>query len=120
MIQAITPDRESALHNSNWTFDINGEQSWAKNSDCNSYIHGSFVLDFLIEEADEIIESAKFKVKAPKVRTLQQQLDFFELKLLKTNPVIIQHKDGRLSQGNAGEWLLQYILKVENWPNNHK
>tara|TARA_E500000081_G_C5993166_1_gene287737 strand:+ start:111 stop:482 length:372 start_codon:yes stop_codon:yes gene_type:complete len=99
-----------------WEFDITSERKWARNSKTNSYIHGDFVLDFLRKEAQEII-SSRFhnEDSVAKVKTLQEQLDKFKLKLLKTNPVIIQHDDGSLSQGNAAEWLLQNILKVENW-----
>tara|TARA_Y100000588_G_scaffold14934_1_gene15913 strand:- start:6833 stop:7201 length:369 start_codon:yes stop_codon:yes gene_type:complete len=109
----LTLDESLALED--WEFDITSERKWAKNSKTNSYIHGEFVLDFLREEAQEIISARVHKDSVAKVKTLQEQLDKFKLKLLKTNPVIIQHEDGSLSQGNSAEWLLQNILKVENW-----
>lgn len=108
--------QQEALTSQGWEFDITSERKWAKNSKMNSYIHGELVLEFLLEEAEEIISSRYHNEDSvAKVKTLQEQLDKFKLKLLKTNPVIIQHEDGSLSQGNSAEWLLQNILKVENW-----
>lgn len=109
MSKNLTESQQEALTSQDWEFDITSDRNWAKNAKSNSYIHGEFVIDFLIEEAEEILGSYA------KVKTLQEQLDKFKLKLLKTNPVIIQHEDGSLSQGQAGEWLLQHILNVKQW-----
>lgn len=114
-VKKLLDSQKDALISQGWEFDITSDRQWAKNSKLNSYIHGEFVFDFLEEEAEEIISSGRHKDDIAQVKTLQEQLDKFKLKLLKTNPVIIQHEDGSLSQGNAAEWLLQNILKVDNW-----
>tara|TARA_B100000073_G_scaffold336422_1_gene331197 strand:- start:491 stop:844 length:354 start_codon:yes stop_codon:yes gene_type:complete len=112
----LTTIQQESLTSQGWEFDINSNRKWAKNSITNDYLHGDFVVDYLIEEASEILWSKKHEDNLPiKVKTLQEQLDKFKLKLLKTNPVIIQHEDGSLSQGQGGEWLLQHILKLEHW-----
>lgn len=111
----LTDTQIDALHSLDWEFNITSNEYWAKNPNCNSYIHGEFVTDFLIEEANEIIMAQYHKEDVNKVKTLQQQLDRFNLKLIKINPLIIQHQNGNLSQGNSAEWLLQHVLKVEQW-----
>ena len=109
MSQNLTESQLEAIISQGWEFDITSDRKWAKNANSNSYIHGEFVIDYLIEEAEEILGGHI------RISTLQEQLDKFKLKLLKTNPVIIQHEDGSLSQGQAGEWLLQHILDIKQW-----
>lgn len=108
-IKEITPNQAELLHNEGWEFDILSTLQWAKNKDLETAIYGKNTIDFLIEESAELEAKSEGHGYNPVIRT-KQCLDKKEIVIIQLEPLIIQHKNGKLSTGFAADWLLKQAI----------